>query len=97
MSNVKHVNIICDIPAQNMPVWAYLERTLISTMNNAIDIVLQKYLKPNGEFLWPFEGPEESRGVGSLDDVYESFELCLYPKSMLKMARLLNIVYTMTT
>ena len=73
MSNVKRVNIICDIPAQNMPVWAYLERTLISTMNNAIDIVLQKYLKPNGEFLWPFEGPEESRGVGSLDDVYESF------------------------
>jgi hypothetical protein len=73
MSEKKRVNIICSTPARNMPVWAYLERTLIDTMNDAIDIVLQKYLRPNGEFLWPPQSPEECRGVGSLDDVYESF------------------------
>ncbi len=71
--SVERVNITCNIPARDMPVWAYLERTLIDTMNNAIDIVLEKYLKPNGEFLWPPQSAEESSGIGSLDDVYESF------------------------
>ena len=69
----ERVRITGNTPARNMPEWAYLERTLIRTMNQSIDLVLQKYLAPDGSFLWPPESPEESHGVGSLDDVYESF------------------------
>ena len=73
MKKDKIVNIIHTKPERSFPEWAYLERTLIDTMNDAIDLVLEKYLKPDGQFLWPPDPPEKSKGVNSLDDVYESF------------------------
>jgi hypothetical protein len=63
--------ITCQKPAAAMPEWAYLERSLIQLMNQSIDIVLEKYLRPDGELLWP--PVEDFVSYDGLDDAYESF------------------------
>ncbi|MDI9498506.1 MAG: hypothetical protein QM270_08505 [Bacillota bacterium] len=60
-------------PTREVPLWAVLQRSLIDAMNSAIDMVLENYLRPNGEFLWPAQSPGSGISVGSMDDVYESF------------------------
>ena len=58
-------------PSGVMPLWAVLERRLMDTMNGAVDIVLQKYVKPNGHVMWPTT--EDFSSIDGLDDAYESF------------------------
>ncbi len=54
-----------------MPVWAILERRLIDLMNSSVDLLLHKYIRPNGEILWPTT--ENYTSIDGLDDAYESF------------------------
>lgn len=68
---MRHVKISYRQPADKMPEWAYLERNLISLMDDSIDLVLEKYLRPDGELLWPTH--EDYTGYDGLDDAYESF------------------------
>lgn len=58
-------------PSPSMPEWAVLERSLIALMNRSEDIILENYLKPNGEIFWP--DIEGFRGYGGVDNVFEGF------------------------
>ena len=64
--------ITADLPQNRIPQWAHLQRRLIDTMNAAVDPVVEKYLHPDGRFMWP---PDETdfRSIDGLDDAYESF------------------------
>ena len=63
--------IVFNKPSDNLPEWAVLERALIDLMNGAVDLVLEKYLRKNGELLWP---PDDTLvSYDGLDDAYESF------------------------
>ena len=59
------------VPIDNIPLWAVLERRLFDTMNNSVDLVLQKYLKSNGYVMWPTT--DDFSSIDGLDDAYESF------------------------
>jgi hypothetical protein len=67
----KHIVIESRKPAETMPLWAILERRLIDTMNLSVDLVVEKYIKPNGYILWPTS--EDYKSIDGLDDAYESF------------------------
>lgn len=54
-----------------MPEWAVLERNLIDLMNQSEDIILEHYLRPNGEIFWP--DIPGFRGYGGIDNVFEGF------------------------
>lgn len=55
----------------HMPQWAVLQRRLMDTMNDAVEWVLEKYVQPNGQILWP---PDTNYSdIDGLDDAYESF------------------------
>ncbi|MDR1600214.1 MAG: hypothetical protein LBS11_10170 [Oscillospiraceae bacterium] len=54
------------------PMWAYLQRQLFTAINQSLDIILEKYLHPNGYFKWPHD-PKPGVGYGAVDDAYESF------------------------
>ena len=69
--SMKHIVIESRKPSQAMPLWAILERRLIDTMNLSVDLVLEKYIKPNGYVLWPTS--EDFSSIDGLDDAYESF------------------------
>ena len=56
----------------SIPRWAVLERSLLKTLGEAVDIIPEKYLNPDYTSKWPQLPPEEFK-VGSADDVYESF------------------------
>ncbi|WP_199620910.1 hypothetical protein [Paenibacillus alkalitolerans] len=63
--------IVANIPVIEPPLWAILERKLIDTMNQAVEPLLQKYVRPNGELMWP---PSDNySSIHALDDTYESF------------------------
>lgn len=77
--------LACVVPAQTRmpsirvsghvsgsPAWAAHERELIDLMNGAPEVLLQKYVRPNGEIKWP---PREEgfASTDALDDAYESF------------------------
>jgi hypothetical protein len=59
-------------PQNSIPRWAHLQRTLIDTMNDSLDMVLDRYLHPDGRFLWPYD-EENFSNIDGLDDAYESF------------------------
>ena len=40
-------------PAAGMPEWALLQRALFSLLNESEEIILEHYLKPDGEIFWP--------------------------------------------
>ncbi|SDC51957.1 hypothetical protein SAMN02799630_00121 [Paenibacillus sp. UNCCL117] len=63
--------IICRTPAKRMPTWAVLQRQLFRTMNETIDLVMEKYVEPNGYMKWP-PSPDFT-SIDGLDDMYESF------------------------
>ncbi len=64
--------ISCKKPSLSIPRWAHLERTVFQKMDEALDIILEKYLTADGKSLWPTFPPEHGP-VGAADDVYESF------------------------
>ncbi len=65
--------IHCNKTSLSIPGWAYLERTVFTQMDKALDIILDKYLAPDGQTYWPTWTPEEGGTGNSADDVYESF------------------------
>lgn len=67
----KRIVITCAKPSGKMPLWAILERRLIDLINDSVDLLLQKYVKPDGEILWPTS--EDYTSIDGLDDAYESF------------------------
>ena len=65
------IDVHADAPLTEPPRWAVLERQLIDRMNEAVEPLLQKYVRADGSILWP---PDESHvGIDGLDDAYESF------------------------
>ena len=54
------------------PLWAVLQRQLIDVINQTPEIVMEKYVKPNGYMMWP---PDTAnfKSIDGLDDMYESF------------------------
>lgn len=58
-------------PAAAMPEWAILERSLIALMNQSEDLLIEHYLKPDGEIFWP--QVEGFRGYGGVDNAFEGF------------------------
>jgi len=58
--------------SETIPRWAVLERSLLRTLGEAVDIIPEKYLNPDYTSKWP-QLPPEAFKVGSADDVYESF------------------------
>ncbi|MBI2299315.1 MAG: hypothetical protein HYU66_10310 [Armatimonadetes bacterium] len=51
------------------PLWALLERRLLSEMSDAAERFVQRYTRPDGSFVWRDEWP----GMDGSDDGYESF------------------------
>lgn len=64
--------ITANTSQNNIPRWAHLERKLIDTMNATIEPIVQKHLRPDGRFLWPYD-EENFQNIDGLDDAYESF------------------------
>lgn len=64
-------HIIISKTMEKVPEWAVLERKLIDLMNESVEVVLEKYVKPDGSMLWPVN--DEYVGLDALDDAYESF------------------------
>lgn len=60
-------------PTATIPLWAQLERNLISLMNEAVDVVLEQYLTPEGELLWPDVPDFQTFAYGNMDNAFESF------------------------
>lgn len=56
-------------PCTMPPAWAFLERALIDTMNQAVYPFLEKYTREDGTLIWRDELP----GRDGADDFYESF------------------------
>jgi len=54
-----------------MPMWAILQRRLIDTINEAVDLVVEKYIYPDGTIMWPPN--DDYSDIDALDDAYESF------------------------
>ncbi len=65
------VTVQADLPYVRPPEWALLERQLIELMNGAVEPLLQRYVRANGEVLWPTT--EDFQSIDGLDDAYESF------------------------
>lgn len=63
--------IVADAPCKAPPQWALLERQVIDAMNEAVEPLLEKYLREDGTILWPTR--EDFRSIDGLDDAYESF------------------------
>ena len=66
---MKKIN--ADMPFIEAPQWALLERSLIDLMNDAVELVMKKYVHPDGSIMWPTT--EDFSGIDGLDDAYESF------------------------
>jgi len=60
-----------NVPFRQPPVWAVMERQLIDVMNDAVQPVLDKYVREDGSILWPTT--DNHTGIDALDDAYESF------------------------
>jgi len=65
------IQIEANIPCVEPPHWAILERSLIDLMDQAVEPVMQRYVRPDGSVLWPTT--ENFQGFDGLDDAYESF------------------------
>ena len=53
------------------PVWAVLQRKLIDLINETPDLIMEKYVDPNGYMMWPND--PDFASIDALDDMYESF------------------------
>ncbi|MFH1571996.1 MAG: hypothetical protein ABIL09_28660, partial [Gemmatimonadota bacterium] len=62
--------IDADSPFIRPPEWALLERSLIELMDQAIDPLLDRYVRPDGTILWPTR--DDFQSIDGLDDAYES-------------------------
>ncbi|RAP74677.1 hypothetical protein [Paenibacillus montanisoli] len=62
-----HANLAFHEP----PKWALLERQLIELIDEAVEPLLARYVRPDGTMLWPTT--ETHTGIDALDDMYESF------------------------
>ncbi len=58
-------------PAAGMPEWALLQRALFSLLNESEQIILEHYLKPDGEIFWP--DIPGFVGYGGVDNAFEGF------------------------
>jgi len=56
----------------DLPLWATLERRLIDVIDDSTDIVMEKYVRPDGSIMWP-PVEEGFESIDALDDAYESF------------------------
>jgi len=66
--------IVARTPAPNVPDWAVLERQLITLLNGSVDILLDHYLMPDGEIIWPQSVPDfQTCAYGAVDNVFEGF------------------------
>ncbi|MDR2375272.1 MAG: hypothetical protein LBD96_02420 [Treponema sp.] len=72
MKTMKTVTVKAEKHFIHPPRWALLERQLFDILNKSLDLILEKYLHPNGYFKWP-PVVEEGVGYGAVDDAYESF------------------------
>ena len=54
------------------PLWAVLQRKLIDVINGTPEIILDRYVRPNGYMLWP-QDSGNFQCIDGLDDMYESF------------------------
>ena len=55
----------------DIPQWAFLERRLFETIDRTPDLVMDKYVKPDGSMMWPVN--DDFKSIDALDDMYESF------------------------
>ena len=53
------------------PEWALLERSLIDLMDDSVEPLLERYVRPDGTILWPTT--DDFQSIDGLDDAYESF------------------------
>ena len=65
------VCIEASTPLERPPLWALLQRQLFGVINETPELMLEKYVKPNGHLLWPNDPGHTS--IDGLDDMYESF------------------------
>lgn len=65
------VTIQADIPFIQPPEWALLERSLIDLMDQSVDPLMEKYVRPDGSIMWPTT--QDFASIDGLDDAYESF------------------------
>lgn len=60
-------------PAASMPLWAVLERRLISLMNDSVDLALDQFLTPEGELFWPDIAGFQTYAYSNVDNAFEGF------------------------
>ncbi|MBO9600369.1 MAG: hypothetical protein J7559_21435, partial [Cohnella sp.] len=60
-----------NVSFESPPIWAILERELFVRMAEAVDVLIEKYVKSDGTLLWPTN--ETHSDIDGLDDTYESF------------------------
>lgn len=65
--------IKADKPAVSMPQWAVLERSLISLMNESVDLLLDQFLTPEGELFWPDMDDFQTYAYSNVDNAFEGF------------------------
>jgi hypothetical protein len=61
---------VVDGPAEP-PEWATLERELIERTSEAVEPVIERYVREDGSVLWPPD--DDYVGIDAVDDVYEGF------------------------
>ena len=71
MSEKTTLRVTAQTHYDHPPKWAVLERQLIAAMNQSVEPLLEKYVHPNGEIMWPVS--EDFQSIDGLDDAYESF------------------------
>jgi hypothetical protein len=65
------VMIEANTPFIRPPDWAVLQRSLLERMSEAVQPLLARYVRADGEVMWPTT--EEFCSIDGLDDAYESF------------------------
>ncbi len=60
-------------PTSAMPDWAILQRSLFTLMNDSIDILLENYLTPEGEYFWPDIEGFQAYAYSNMDNAFEGF------------------------
>lgn len=73
MSEHAFPKIIASEPTATMPEWAVLECSLISLMNDAVHIVLDQFLTPEGEIFWPDVEDFQTYAYSNVDNAFEGF------------------------
>lgn len=58
-------------PLSGPPQWAILQRALIDAMNEAVEPLVENYLRADGSLMWP--PSPDFQSIDALDDAYESF------------------------